>query len=428
MRRLRFYADRAARTALARVRRSASVDAGEPPPDDSWVRMDGSAPGPRSPHGARILYVDDRVPHPHLGRGYPRSQRIVCGLVELGHAVTLYPLLTPASGEDDPEADIPAEVEVVAGGTAAFGPFWRRRRSAYDVVIVSRPHNKAVVNAVLRETGDDHHAPLVYDAEAIYSLRELAWLRLRGQDPPPRHTRHLIANEVELVSPSAAVVAVSAREADLFAEHGVGPVYVLGHAVAPCPTPAPRVVRRGFLFVGAAAPDSPNVDAARWLCREVFPAVQARLAKQATLRMAGADLDQHIDVTGRAGVEVLGYVDDLTDLYDQARVFVAPIRFSAGIPIKVYEAAAHGVPVVATSLLAEQLGWRHEVDLLVADDAPGFARQCVRLHEEPALWSTLRANALSRVAAECSPVAFRLTLAQIMGQVLRRGTTTLEAT
>jgi hypothetical protein len=42
------------------------------------------------------------------------------------------------------------------------------------------------------------------------------------------------------------------------------------------------------------------------------------------------------------------------------RVFAAPTRYSPGIPLKVHDAAAHGLPVVRTPLMAEQLDREHE--------------------------------------------------------------------
>ena len=55
-------------------------------------------------------------------------------------------------------------------------------------------------------------------------------------------------------------------------------------------------------------------------------------------------------------IRVLGDVADPLPLYSAARVFIAPTREAAGIPYKIHHAAAHRLPVVATRLLAEQLG------------------------------------------------------------------------
>ena len=52
---------------------------------------------------------------------------------------------------------------------------------------------------------------------------------------------------------------------------------------------------------------------------------------------------------------VTGYVSDaaLGELYDRARVVVAPLRFGAGVKGKVVEAMRLGVPVVTTEVGAQ---------------------------------------------------------------------------
>jgi hypothetical protein len=43
----------------------------------------------------RVLVIDDRVPLPWLGQGYPRAALLVSALAKAGHAVTHYPLQFP---------------------------------------------------------------------------------------------------------------------------------------------------------------------------------------------------------------------------------------------------------------------------------------------------------------------------------------------
>src|SRR5437660_5769285 len=40
--------------------------------------------------GKRVLFIEDRVPHPFLGAGFPRSNRILSEMVRMGLPVTLY--------------------------------------------------------------------------------------------------------------------------------------------------------------------------------------------------------------------------------------------------------------------------------------------------------------------------------------------------
>jgi glycosyltransferase involved in cell wall biosynthesis len=169
--------------------------------------------------------------------------------------------------------------------------------------------------------------------------------------------------------------------------------------------------RTGFLFVGAMS-GMPNRDAVLWFSREIWPKLRSLVGGELSFSVVGAQPPAEIREVPH--VDVLGQVADLTPLYDRARIFVAPSRLAAGIPIKVQTAAAHGLPVVCTSILAEELGWHNEVELLVADDAEEFAKCCARLYSDASLWQRLRTHALDRVARECSHQTFADILAQAL--------------
>jgi Glycosyl transferases group 1 len=94
--------------------------------------------------------------------------------------------------------------------------------------------------------------------------------------------------------------------------------------------------------------------------------------------------------------------DDLTEVYSRARVFVAPLRYASGLPFKVHEAGARGVPTVLTPLLADQLGWSGDEEVLAAESPEDFAEACLKLHSDRKLWKRLRARALARVRRDCS--------------------------
>jgi glycosyltransferase involved in cell wall biosynthesis len=185
----------------------------------------------------------------------------------------------------------------------------------------------------------------------------------------------------------------------------------VGHILAVNPTPRAFAERAGFLFVGAMG-GIPNRDAVLWFGREIWPKVRSRAGGEASFSVVGGEPPAELRTL--PGVDVLGQVADLTPLYDRSRIFVAPSRLAAGIPIKVQTAAAHGLPVVCTSILAEELGWHDGVELLVADDPDEFAKCCARLYSDEDLWQRLRMNALDRVARECSHQAFAAALAQAL--------------
>jgi glycosyltransferase involved in cell wall biosynthesis len=121
-------------------------------------------------------------------------------------------------------------------------------------------------------------------------------------------------------------------------------------------------------------------------------------------------------------LELLGTVTDLSPLADAAIAMVVPTRFAAGIPHKAHQAAALGLPMVATRLIAKQLHWQPGRDLLVGDDAESFAAGCIRLSREAELWSNIRSSALDRCTEDCDPGTFRATVGSLLASLPKRVT------
>jgi glycosyltransferase involved in cell wall biosynthesis len=203
---------------------------------------------------------------------------------------------------------------------------------------------------------------------------------------------------------------VSEREQRLFLDSGAAPVFVVRHAVVARPTPRDFDGRRTILFVGSFSPESPNLDAVRFLLREVMPVLRSE-GCDARLVVAGAGLPDHIRTADGDSVSWHADVDDLEQLYDEARVFVAPTRYAAGIPLKVIDAASRGVPVVCTPLVAEQLEWS-ESEVLTGDTPAEFAARVASLYRSRELWHRLREAASRRVETDYNHDVFRSALRQ----------------
>lgn len=366
----------------------------------------------------RVLVIDDRVPFPALGAGYPRAARMLSEMANGGWSVTLYPMVVPRFSCEAAYEVLPANVEIAAGGgAAALARFLRARVGCYDAVIVSRPHNMADYSRAVREVPEfAARTPLLYDAEAIFAGRDAVRATLSGR-PPPSVSRAL-ASEIALSEGARAVLAVTEAEARKFRAGGRADVRVLGHALLPRPLGGGVEGRHDVLFVGALdEDDSPNTDSLAWFVQDVMPLLDARIGDGWTLHVVGRSGAARVRALASHRVVLHGRVEDISDLYASCRHFIAPTRYAAGIPMKVHEAASVGLPVVATRLLAGQLGWKDGVHLLAADTPEDFAAACERLWRDDALWTRLREAALAAVAEDCSPERFRTTLLSALHDV-----------
>jgi glycosyltransferase involved in cell wall biosynthesis len=118
----------------------------------------------------------------------------------------------------------------------------------------------------------------------------------------------------------------------------------------------------------------PNRNALAFLLEEVFPRVWEHLP-DAHLTLVGAGLQ--LPPSRDPRIQALGFVDNLASAYREARCAVVPLLQGGGSPLKLIEALAHGLPVIATSRAVAGLHVHDGTDCLVADGGEAFAEAVV---------------------------------------------------
>lgn len=138
--------------------------------------------------------------------------------------------------------------------------------------------------------------------------------------------------------------------------------------------------RNTMLFLASYKYRRVNVEAALHFYSSVLPTIR-RSVPGATFIIAGYGPPEELKSLEEQDpcVRVPGFVEDLDECYKRASVFVAPMLSSGGIMVKILDAMAAGTPVVTTSYGNEGIGAVPGRDLIVADNAEGFAQAVVRL-------------------------------------------------
>jgi glycosyltransferase involved in cell wall biosynthesis len=136
---------------------------------------------------------------------------------------------------------------------------------------------------------------------------------------------------------------------------------------------APLTAEHRAIFV-ASFYYEPNRNGLRFLLEEVFPRVWAELP-DARLQVVGAGLEQ--PPSGDPRVESVGFVEDLSEAYRGARCALVPLLQGGGSPLKLIEALAYGLPVLATNRAAAGLDVRDGEHLLLADGGEAFAQALI---------------------------------------------------
>ena len=363
--------------------------------------------------GPRVMFFDDQVPAPHLGSGFPRTRQLLRMLAELGFILTF-----KATTGCTPDPSVTSElqqlgVEVLAGDSPDSERLLRDRSGYYDIVVVSRPHNGSRLLPAIRAT--QPNARVIYDAEALYFERETLRSIAAGRPLTSDERQRLAKRELGLTRDADAVITVCETErATICRETGHTNVEVWG---LPQTVRKPHVdsrCRRDLLFIGGfAGAHPPNCDAVFRLSNDLMPKLRGSLPG-CRLFIVGSQPSVEISRLNSLGIVVTGTVNELETYYDACRVFVAPIRFGAGISCKVIGAMGNGLPSVVTPIVAKGLGLVHERETLIGGSDSEFVSQVIRLYEDEELWRRIQHNAAVYVHRNCSPIAMRDALLRIM--------------
>ncbi len=106
------------------------------------------------------------------------------------------------------------------------------------------------------------------------------------------------------------------------------------------------------------------------------------------------------DILGLAANSVIvpGYIEDVAPFFLNSRIFVAPLRFGAGMKGKIGQSLEFGLPVVSTEIGVEGMYLNDGENCMVADDTAKFAAKIVRLYDNEALWQRIHENSLNAIA------------------------------
>ena len=147
--------------------------------------------------------------------------------------------------------------------------------------------------------------------------------------------------------------------------------------------------RHGVLFVGGFS-HLPNVDAVEFLVESIWPEVRkiliARSLSPVPLYIVGSQMPKAFEAFSCADIIPIGFVKNLSEVFEKVRISVAPLRYGAGLKGKVASSFFFGIPVIGTAIAYEGMPSLGLDDIRYEADTPvELATLIVDLHSSEKL-------------------------------------------
>ncbi len=361
----------------------------------------------------RVLVIDATTPQPDQDSGSVRLVNILRLLRERGDAVSFFAdNRSFVDGYSQKLQQLGVEVLWHPWLSDPVGWFAQNAKR-FDAFFVCRHYVASIYLPLVRQ-----HAPrakFIFDTVDLHYLREQRAAALSGREDLARAAAETRDKELRLIRESDVSVVVSPVEQELLSRDAPGArVDVLSNVHQVFGRRCGFAERKDVMFIGGFQ-HPPNIDAAEWFVREIWPLVRVELP-ELRFHLIGSKATAAVRVLGDVeGVMFHGFVEDIEPFLDSCRLALAPLRYGAGVKGKVNMSMSYGQPVVGTSVATEGMFVRPGLDVLVANTPAEFAARLIEAYRDETLWMQLSDNGLANVERHFSFDAARLALQRVLG-------------
>jgi hypothetical protein len=393
------------------------------------------------PGRLRILMISTKPAYPPVDGGRLLMWNTIKALAALGHRVTFVsPDLNLGENESERHLlEYCAAVHLIPARAGRLGPSLIRAFSARLPSSIVRHSHAAVSDRVTEILADQRHD--VLHAEQIHSLANLPdtpmlppvvlraqnvesqlWRMVARIKPrlawfARREARQMASFEAGALDRAACTIALTEHDGAILG----GALGMTARRIRIIPPPFPSSLERvgrpldgDPAIVLVAGGWLPNADSTNWFFSCIWKEIRASMPS-ARVHVFG----ENAPTTEPGAISHLSPTDSSV-IFGSGAILVVPLRIASGIRMKILEAWARGVPVVATPEAARGLHGSDGKEFLLANDAQEFTAAIHRLDREKDFRNEIVANGRSALMAHHQPESVASLLEETYLEVVAR--------
>lgn len=230
---------------------------------------------------------------------------------------------------------------------------------------------------------------LVFDMVDFHYVRLLREYELNKDEALKAEAEKFLKIELENCKNADVVIAISTTDKELLKQHfNTNEKVVLISNIHQHIDKSDKFnsfeKRNDLLFVGSFRHD-PNSDAVKYLKEDIMPLVW-KVIPDLKVNIIGSYITEDIEALASDRFKLLGFVDDLDAVINTTKLFVAPLRFGAGIKGKIGQSLEHSLPLVTTNVGAEGFDFGEQTNVMIANNAEAIAQKVIDLYTNKILW------------------------------------------
>jgi glycosyltransferase involved in cell wall biosynthesis len=377
--------------------------------------LDDSSDGPflardRSKNKKILLFIDYQVPSFDKDAGSVRMFEYLKIFLELGFKIVFWP---DNLHKSEPYTEILQQMGIEAVyGQQSFENYIKQFGNYFDIAYLSRP---LAINYI-PYLNKFSRAKIIYDCQDLHFIREKRRGELEKDPAILKQAEEIKEIELTIMRNSSAVVVLSDKEKEILEE--IDPninVAILPYIQSAQDITKNFASKKDIIFIGGFN-HKPNEDAVVWFIENIFPLIKKNIT-EARFIILGSNPTETITKLKSEDIIVTGFIKNIDPYFQNAKVFVAPIRYGAGLKGKIIHAMSFGLPIVTTSIGAEGMNLAKNEIVKVADNPKDFAKKVIELYLSNELWKVYSDKALDFVKINNGPLFAKEKIKELINRI-----------